>query len=83
MMQADWVVVKITVEEDLALDSRARSILASDDHAAVARLCADLLRAYFMHTRLIQQATRRIAELEHMHFMQTQRAKRRRWFFLF
>ena len=71
-----WMIVDFSIEERLAIETRARSVLAHDSHDDVARLCSTLIRQNAYQERLLAQATAHIAELESI---QWRAAKRRPW----
>jgi hypothetical protein len=64
MIDGSWLVVDLTLEERLAIENRARSVLGNHNPADVAKLCAQLIRQNAIQERLIAQATKRIAEHE-------------------
>ena len=64
MTWGDWMVVNLTMEEELRIEQQARSILASSDESQVRDLCAALSKQNAFQQKLIKQAVRHIAELE-------------------
>ena len=72
-----WMIVDFSIEERMAIETRARSVLAHDSHDDVARLCSTLIRQNAYQERLLAQATGHIAELESTQWRAT--AKRRPW----
>lgn len=65
----DWLSVKLSVEENLRYELYAHAIMASNDHKAVAELCALTVKQLAYKDRLLKQATQRIAELEFNEFL--------------
>lgn len=72
-----WMIVDFTIEERLAIETRARSVLAHDNTDDVARLCSTLIRQNAYQERLLAQATAHIAKLESTQWRAA--AKRRPW----
>lgn len=72
-----WMIVDFTIEERLAIETRARSVFTHDNTDDVARLCSTLIRQNAYQERLLAQATAHIAELESIQWRAT--AKRRPW----
>lgn len=64
MAWADWMVVNLSLEEQLQLEREARSVLSHDDHDQVAKLCAQLIKQTYYQQTLLSQAVGRITELE-------------------
>jgi len=64
MTWGDWMVVNLTMEEELRIEQQARSILASSDESQVRDLCAALSKQNAFQQKLIKQAVRHISELE-------------------
>jgi len=64
MAWADWMVVNLSLEEQLQLEREARSVLSHDDHDQVAKLCAQLIKQTHYQQTLLSQAVGRITELE-------------------
>lgn len=61
---ADWMVVRPSVEEDLAIEKAARVPLHHHDAGDVRKLCSNLVRHSWMQDMMIRQAVGRIIELE-------------------
>ena len=61
---ADWMVVRPSVEEDLAIEKAARAPLHHHDVDDVRKLCSSLVRHSWLQDMMIRQAVRRIVELE-------------------
>ena len=61
---ADWMVVRPSVEEDLAFEKAARVPLHHHDADDVRKLCSNLVRHSWMQDMMIRQAVGRIIELE-------------------
>lgn len=72
MSWGEWMVVNMTIEEQLALEKQARAALIHHDADAVGRLCSALIKQNAMQAQLIKQATGRIAELEMKEFLTQQ-----------
>ena len=64
MTWGDWMVVNLTMEEELRIEQQARSILAASDEDQVRDLCAALSKQNAFQQKLIKQAVRHISELE-------------------
>jgi len=58
------MVVEFSVEEELRIESQARTVLHCEDRAEIARLCASLVKQNAYLSQLVRQATGHIAELE-------------------
>lgn len=71
-----WMIVDFTIEERLAIETRARSVFTHDNPDDVAHLCSTLIRQNAYQERLLAQATGHIAELEST---QWRAARRRPW----
>lgn len=72
-----WMIVDFSIEERLAIETRARSVFTHDNPGEVAHLCSTLIRQNAYQERLLAQATGHIAELESTQWRAT--AKRRPW----
>jgi hypothetical protein len=81
MAWGQWMVVTLTLEEQLQLESQARSALNHSDRDAVAKLCASLIKQNAYQSQLIKQAVNHIAALEANEFLN--RANRPWWRRLF
>ena len=64
MAWGQWMVVNLTLEEQLEIEKQVRCALAHHDSQSVAKLCASLIRQNAYQSRLIKQATGHIAEIE-------------------
>jgi hypothetical protein len=64
MSWGDWMVVAFSIEEELQIESQARTVLHCDNTAEVARLCSSLVKQNAYYTKLLRQATGHIAQLE-------------------
>jgi hypothetical protein len=69
MAWSQWMVVTLTLEEQLQLESQARSALNHSDRDAVAKLCASLIKQNAYQSQLIKQAVGYIAALETKEFL--------------
>lgn len=69
MAWGQWMVVTLTLEEQLQLESQARSALNHSDRDAVAKLCASLIKQNAYQSQLIKQAVNHIAALEANEFL--------------
>ncbi len=69
MTWGDWMMVKWTIEEELRIEAQSRSALMHPDDRDVRSLCASLIKQNAYYTRLIQQATGHIAQLETSAFL--------------
>lgn len=68
------MIVHLTLEEQLAIETQVRAALHHDDPQAVANLCAALIRQNAFQSRLIKQATGHIAQLEMEQFLTSDEA---------
>lgn len=64
MAWADWMVVNLSLEDELQLEREARAILHHDDPEDIARLCFQLVKQTHYQQKLLSQAVGRITELE-------------------
>lgn len=58
------MVVKLSVEEELRLESSVRDLRSHVADEQVSRLCGSLLRQVYFQQMMIKQATHHIAKLE-------------------
>lgn len=70
MAWADWMVVELSLEDELQLEREARAILSHDDHSEIARLCSTLVKQARYQQILLTQAVDRITELETKSFVE-------------
>lgn len=61
---ADWMVVNLSLEDELQLERQARAILQHDDPDEIAKLCFSLVKQTHYQQILLNQAVGRITELE-------------------
>ena len=64
MTWAEWLVVKPSLEEELALERDSRAVLEDENHKEIALLCSTLLKQNWYQQRIIKQAVERICEME-------------------
>ena len=64
MSWGKWMVVEFSIEEELQIESQARTVLHCSDSNEVARLCSSLVKQNAYYQKLLRQATAHIAELE-------------------
>lgn len=76
MAWGEWMVVKISVEEELRLEASVRYIQNSSESIAIAKLCSSLLRQTYFQQMLIKQATSHIALLEMEQLLKKPRSRR-------
>ena len=69
MSWGEWMVVNMSMEEQLSLETQARAALHHHDPAAVGRLCSALIKQNAMQAQLIRQAAGHIAKLEMEQFL--------------
>jgi hypothetical protein len=69
MAWGEWMIVELSVEDQLRLEGQARAALSHDDPNQVAQLCASLIRQNAYQSKLIQQATGHIGQLEMEQFL--------------
>ena len=70
---AQWLIVQPSLEEELTLEKDVREVLNNEDHEDIKKLCAVLLKQSFYRSRVLNQAVKRIDELE-------KKMNKRRWF---
>ena len=70
MAWADWMVVELSLEDELQLERQARAILSHDDHSEIAKLCSTLVKQTHYQQVLLGQAVDRITELETQNFIE-------------
>ncbi len=58
------MIVQFSIEEELQIESQARTVLHCEDSGEVARLCSSLVKQNAYLSQLVRQATGHIAELE-------------------
>jgi hypothetical protein len=61
---ADWMIVELTMEEELHLEQTVREIQRCNDPKALAKLCVDLTKQQWHQSRLLKQAVGHIASLD-------------------
>ena len=61
---ADWMVVNLSLEDELQLERESRQVLTHHDAEEVAKLCAQLIKQNHHQQQLLKQAVGRITELE-------------------
>jgi len=59
-----WMVVELSLEEQLAVETQARLVLNCPDSKEVARLCSTLIKQNAHQSKLLSQAVNHIAILE-------------------
>jgi len=59
-----WMVVNLSLEEELEVESKARMALNCPDSKEVAKLCAMLIKQNAHQSKLLSQAVNHIAILE-------------------
>jgi hypothetical protein len=64
MAWGQWMVVEFSVEEELRIETQARTVLQSEDNMEVAKLCSALVKQNAYLSQLLRQATAHITELE-------------------
>lgn len=69
MAWADWMVVNLSLEEQLQLERQARAVLSHDDHKEIAELCFQLVKQTHYQQILLKQAVGRVTELETQSFL--------------
>jgi len=83
MAWADWMVVNLSLEEQLQLEREARSVLSHDDHDQIAELCAQLIKQTHYQQTLLNQAVGRITALEAEGFLreslEVEQSRRMNW----
>jgi len=81
MAWSKWMVVTLTLEEQLQLESQSRSALNHPNKNEISKLCSSLIKQNAYQSQLIKQAVKYIAELEAKEFLNM--AKRPWWQRLF
>tara|TARA_X000001382_G_scaffold120428_1_gene101960 strand:- start:1511 stop:1780 length:270 start_codon:yes stop_codon:yes gene_type:complete len=61
---SEWMVVELPLEEQLILERQVRAVHDHTDTEAIAKLCGTLIRQNYHQQKLLQQALKRIIELE-------------------
>jgi hypothetical protein len=64
------MVVEFSVEEELRIESQARTVLHCGDSQEVAKLCASLVKQNAYLSQLVRQATAHITQLELMQVLE-------------
>lgn len=64
MSWGQWMVVEMTLEEQLEIEKSVRCAMNSADTQSIAKLCGSLIRQNAHQARLLKQATAHIAEIE-------------------
>jgi len=64
------MVVEFSVEEELRIESQARTVLHCADSQEVAKLCASLVKQNAYLSQLVRQATAHITQLELMQVLE-------------
>lgn len=67
---ADWMVVNLSIEDELQLEREARAVLHHDDRDEVAEICFQLIKQTHYQQILLNQAVGRITELETQNFIE-------------
>ena len=83
MAWADWMVVSLSLEDELQLEREARAILHHDDPEDIAKLCFQLVKQTHYQQKLLNQAVVRITELETESFLhesfEVEQSRRMSW----
>lgn len=64
------MIVEFSVEEELRIESQARTVLHCGDSQEVAKLCASLVKQNAYLSQLVRQATAHITQLELMQVLE-------------
>lgn len=64
MAWGQWMIVNLTIEEELQIEALARTAIGHPEHEKVADLCAALVKQNAYQKKILQQAVRYISELE-------------------
>jgi hypothetical protein len=70
MSWGQWMVVEFSIEEELRIESQARTVLHCGDSEEVAKLCASLVKQNAYLSQLVRQATGHITQLELMQVLE-------------
>lgn len=68
-MMMDWMVVNLSLEEELQVERAARTAIDCPDSREVAKLCATLIKQNAHQSKLLSQAVGYIAGLEATMFL--------------
>jgi len=60
----EWMVVELSLEEQLAIETQSRLVLNCPDSKEVARLCSTLIKQNAHQSKLLLQSVQYIAALE-------------------
>lgn len=72
MSWGQWMIVELSLEEQLEIEKSVRCAMASNDAQSIAKLCGSLIRQNAYQSRLLKQATAHIAEIEMKHLLADQ-----------
>lgn len=61
---ADWMTLKLTLEQELDIERQVREVQSCEHLETLQGLCAALTRQSYHHNQLLKQAVGRIAELD-------------------
>lgn len=75
MSWANWLVVELSMEQQLEMEKQARSALHHHDADEVRQLCASLIKHSQIQEILLKQATGRVIELEAMMMANSREAR--------
>jgi hypothetical protein len=64
MTFADWIIVKQSLEEELALEKQIRTVENLEDLHTLQQLCSALTRQNWHHSKLLKQAVEHIASID-------------------
>lgn len=69
MTWGNWMIVELTLEEELQIETQSRSAFQHHDANDVRKLCSSLIRQYAYQNKLLQQAVGHIAKIEMEQFL--------------
>lgn len=64
MSWGQWMIVELSLEEQLEIEKSVRCATSSADTQSIAKLCGSLIRQNAHQARLLKQATAHIAAIE-------------------
>lgn len=78
MSWGEWMVVRLSVEEELKLEQTVRELQYQIGNEKVSKLCGSLLKQTYFQQQLIKQAVHHIATLEMERELSSRTVRRRR-----
>jgi hypothetical protein len=72
MTWGKWMIVELSLEEQLEIEKSVRCAMNSTDAQSIAKLCGALIRQNAFQSKLLKQATAHIAQIEMKHLLADQ-----------